>query len=296
MNPFVHLIGHKTTVAYLTTILQTASPQAMLLVGADHTGKETMARAYAASLLGCTPEDTQRHPRIICLTAGADEKTGKPRASISVDAVRQTRALLSLRYSEPLIILIPRACELREESSNALLKIMEEPHAHTYFLLCARSTDAVLPTIRSRCAVIRLGCIFTQEIAQSLCSRGVADALAQEAASFAQGCPGLALVYATDDALRDRVFRERTRFEKIMMAGGLHEAQPLIADLFGKKEDHLQSRVILTEVLEWWLQWLRHRAPMHGAVPLIAKTIVELNENMHPRLLLERVVIQLAKS
>lgn len=289
------VIGHNAAVQYLTDIIPDLVPHALLFVGVDHCGKETMARTCAAALLGCDRARAETHPRIITLVAGVDEKTGKRRASIPVEAVRATRQLLSLTHAEPLIIMIPHAHELREESANALLKIMEEPHPNVYFFICARSDEAVLPTIKSRCAVIRLGTVSAEEIQAALVVRGTDAALAQESAQFSQGRPGVALTYVVDDALRARVAVERARFEKIIQAGGLHEAQPLIADLFGKKEEHLQSRAVLSEILEWWLLWLRERAPLHSAVPLIAHTIVELNENMHPRLLMERVVMQLTK-
>ncbi len=287
------VIGHAAAKKYLNGCLPAHLPQALLFVGPDHVGKETLARACAAVLLGCAPEQAVRHPRIITLEAGIDEKTGKRRATISVDAIRAVRQVLYVHQREPLVILIPHAQDLREEASNALLKIMEEPRSRVYFFLAARSSDAVLSTVRSRSVVVRLSGVATEEIISYVSVKGVAPELARAAAVFAGGRPGLAITYVASAALRDQVTTERTRFEKIIAAHGLYEAEPLLTDLFGKKEDHLESRAKISQILEWWLLWLRCTKPFHAAVPQIASTIGMLNENMHPRLLMERVVVAL---
>ncbi len=54
------------------------------------------------------------------------------------------------------LIALPNAQQLTPEAANALLKILEEPPKGTYFILAARQSEAVLPTIQSRCQIIRL--------------------------------------------------------------------------------------------------------------------------------------------
>jgi DNA polymerase-3 subunit delta' len=49
------------------------------------------------------------------------------------------------------IFIIEAAHQMLPYSSNALLKILEEPFAHTHFILLTPSLDAILPTIASRC-------------------------------------------------------------------------------------------------------------------------------------------------
>lgn len=55
-----------------------------------------------------------------------------------------------------------------KEAANSLLKLLEEPPAHVHLILLAENTGDLLPTIRSRCAVIRLGALPAEEIATLL--------------------------------------------------------------------------------------------------------------------------------
>lgn len=67
--------------------------------------------------------------------------------------VRQIRQFAELsRTTSPIkLIIIPDANQLTVEAANALLKILEEPPAHTHFILGVIYPDRLLPTVRSRC-------------------------------------------------------------------------------------------------------------------------------------------------
>lgn len=75
---------------------------------------------------------------------------------IKIIQIRELIHVASLSRSTGSIklIAIPDATSLTPESANALLKTLEEPPRDTHLILGARSIDAVLPTIRSRCQVI----------------------------------------------------------------------------------------------------------------------------------------------
>ncbi len=83
----------------------------------------------------------------------------KPAASIGIEDVRQ---LFSKLYLKPLrspikAVIVKDAQLLTPEAQNALLKVLEEPPAQTMVLLTADTEDALLPTIRSRCLLIKNG-------------------------------------------------------------------------------------------------------------------------------------------
>ena len=77
--------------------------------------------------------------------------------SISVDQIRalQKRLTVRLDSSEKRVIIIDCADDLERSAANALLKSLEEPPANTFFLLISHSSDSLLPTIRSRCQILR---------------------------------------------------------------------------------------------------------------------------------------------
>jgi DNA polymerase-3 subunit delta' len=58
-----------------------------------------------------------------------------------------------------------------KEAANSLLKILEEPPAHATIILLAENTGELLPTIRSRAGIFRLGAVSTQQIERLLAER-----------------------------------------------------------------------------------------------------------------------------
>ena len=77
--------------------------------------------------------------------------------SISVDQIRQLQAALTTRpgLSNKRAIIIDAADDLERGGANALLKSLEEPPVGTYFLLISHASDRLLPTVRSRCRMLR---------------------------------------------------------------------------------------------------------------------------------------------
>ena len=74
------------------------------------------------------------------------------------------------------------------KEGNKLLKLIEEPPPDTLFILVAENEDLILPTILSRCQLIKLSVPETDEIAEALIKRGnIESATAQQTAAIAQG-------------------------------------------------------------------------------------------------------------
>lgn len=74
---------------------------------------------------------------------------------IKIDDVRSLNNLIRLEFNEPTLIVCKNIHEAGEEALNAFLKNLEEPQENIYFALTAPSTRKVLPTIVSRCQVIK---------------------------------------------------------------------------------------------------------------------------------------------
>ncbi|MBN8937724.1 MAG: hypothetical protein J0I13_15915 [Rhizobiales bacterium] len=150
---------------------------AWLLAGKRGVGKIDFAIAAARELVAepGLPQPTE-HPDIILLThlpANAEEEKKKaegkpwqPRRNISVEQIREVQHRLITRPtlgSKRAIIVFP-ADDLEKGAANALLKSLEEPPQGTFFLLVAHRPGRLLPTIRSRCRVLRFGEALPTEI------------------------------------------------------------------------------------------------------------------------------------
>lgn len=145
--------------------------QSWLICGPAGSGTMQVARAFAAALEspdhgeGELPTKitsqilTDRFPDVVTLSTD--------KVTIGIDEVRDLVILSEQMPSTApwRIIIIENTERMLERTTNVLLKEIEEPSAHTIWLLCAPSAQDVLPTIRSRTRLVTLGVPVADEIA-----------------------------------------------------------------------------------------------------------------------------------
>ncbi len=101
------------------------------------------------------------------------------------------------------VVLLDAADDLNQESANCFLKTLEEPPPRAVLILIGSTPDRQLPTIVSRCQVIRFAPLAPPAVEGLLAENGVDDAaLRQRLVSLSGGSPGFALALA-DPALLD---------------------------------------------------------------------------------------------
>lgn len=116
---------------------------------------------------------------------GAENKQGNITANECNDIIRK----LSLKsFESEYKILIMWLPEYLGNEGNKLLKLIEEPPANTLFILVAENESLVLPTIVSRCQVIRIPMLETADIEKAIIERNNTDAsTARQVASVSEG-------------------------------------------------------------------------------------------------------------
>jgi DNA polymerase III delta' subunit len=198
-------------------------PGALLLVGETGVGKTTLAADMAAGLQ-CTADPDARpcgvcracrlvargsHPDVHRLGPegpGRQVAIGGPGSKVR--GVRDLIAELALLPVEggARVAIIEAAHRMNEDAQNALLKTLEEPAPGVTIILCADAEEPLLPTIRSRCARLRLGPVGVRDVEAILAEHDAAEApVAARLARIAGGRPGTALAWALHpEALRDR--------------------------------------------------------------------------------------------
>jgi len=109
---------------------------------------------------------------------------------ILIEHIRDFRRSLSLAPDRPGVrtAIIQPADQMTEESANALLKHLEEPPDRCCLLLIAQSTRGLLPTIVSRCQVVRFAPLSVEQLTEALIRRrSQSDKAAESAARLASG-------------------------------------------------------------------------------------------------------------
>ncbi len=180
---------------WLSCVKAGNTPHAVFLVGPAGSGKKEYARQAAALyLLG--REDGEKLAECPFFQELPDYAVKTVRTCCE-ELNRQVFA----RGRRCLVI--PDAHKLAPAAQNALLKTLEEPPEDALLILTGNE-QAVLPTIRSRCMLVRVGAEDRAKVVQRLTERGVAPDRARLAAALADGVPSLAERYAGEDYMAFR--------------------------------------------------------------------------------------------
>ncbi|MEI4231350.1 DNA polymerase III subunit delta' [Roseovarius sp. D22-M7] len=100
---------------------------------------------------------------------------GRFSSDIRVDEVRGLGRFIHLSSADGgrRVVIVDSADDLNTQAANALLKMLEEPPARTVMLLVSHQPSGLLPTIRSRCRVVRLTPLGPEDMAAALEQAGV---------------------------------------------------------------------------------------------------------------------------
>ena len=232
------LFGHDTAVAGFRDALDSGRlHHAWLISGPRGVGKALFAEKAALRVLaqGQGPLDApgldvpDSHPAAHLAAAGShpdlmrlerlpreNSSTGELARSISVDQVRSLQRLFNTTASlSPWrAVIVDSIDDLERNAANALLKNLEEPPPSSVFLLVSHSPERLLPTIRSRCRLLRLsrldGAAMTSALRAALPDAD--DKEINDLSAAGNGSPGRALAWrGLDVAGLDRAMAELIR-------------------------------------------------------------------------------------
>jgi DNA polymerase III subunit delta' len=254
------LCGHDAAVAAFRAGMETGRlHHAWLLAGPKGVGKALFADKAALKVLADAagppthapgldvPDDhpaarlaaAGSHPDLMRLERLAKESGTELARSITVDQVRSLQRLFATTpsMSPRRAVVIDAIDDLETGGANALLKNLEEPPPDTVFLLVSHAPERLLPTIRSRCRLLRFAPLADDVMASAL-QAALPDADREEIAGLVEvgkGAPGRAIswrgldVEALDREL-DALVREgdpfNARRSALAQSLSLKSAQP----------------------------------------------------------------------
>ena len=206
-------------------------PHAIIIEGEKGSGRKTLAKFISAALL-CESENA---PCGNCRVCDLVSKNGHTDISIfepdgATFKVAQVRDIREKAFIMPLeakrkIFVLCGADTMNKQSQNALLKTIEEPPSFLTFILICENSEALLPTVISRCVKFRLSLPNISDGANYLVELGHERAEAQKALEISGGNVGKALdiikntVPPTLAAAREllEIFEERRRVDGLLL-------------------------------------------------------------------------------
>ena len=183
-----------------------------ILAGKRGLGKQDFALAAARELVaeGGVAQPAGDHPDILTVTYGPKDKkaiaaqeAGKPfelARSIRIAQIREMQRRLTVRptLGSRRVVIINPADDMERATSNALLKSLEEPPQGTFFLLVTHRPSRLLPTIRSRCRILRFPGLTDAEL-RTMLQDAQQEGDTSAAIDAAEGSFGAALQFSQQD-------------------------------------------------------------------------------------------------
>ncbi len=215
-----NLLGHDWAVEMLKQhLVRDSVRHAYLFSGPPGLGRRTLALRFAQAL-NCPQPLALGEPCGKCRTCQQIERmqytdlaviqAEKEGGTLKVEQIRSVRQSLVLKpyQGKYRVALFLRFQEANANAANALLKTLEEAPAHVILLLTADTPEQLLPTITSRCEILRLRPLPVETVEAYLKDRSVDESTARLLAHVSGGRPGYALCLMQDrDALEFRTRR-----------------------------------------------------------------------------------------
>ncbi|HHX58250.1 MAG TPA: AAA family ATPase [Candidatus Moranbacteria bacterium] len=204
---------------------------AYCLVGPEGTGKLSLAQEWIELLNELNSEErdvnfSNGHPDIFVIKPVIEEKKGKIRKKdISLEQVQDGLEKISFfpYQAKYQIILIEEAERLTIKAANSLLKLIEEPTEKVKIFILSHNEEKILPTIRSRCQIIRLAPESEDKIRDYLQKKYSTETKAEIDAVIAisDGKVEKAEQYLNDRELREKMEEMRADFATALRGGKL---------------------------------------------------------------------------
>jgi len=177
---FQNILGNSRVKTILSKSLQrNRVPHSLLFIGPEGVGKKEMALVVAKALNCLQKTENSCEECTSCVAINKKNFPDVMEVSPQKDVIKieQMRLLKSTTYLKPMVgkkrvFIISNAEKMREEASNSLLKILEEPPSFSHIFLLTDNPYLILPTIKSRCQVLTFAPVFKEDIEKVLLEKG----------------------------------------------------------------------------------------------------------------------------
>jgi DNA polymerase III subunit delta' len=262
-----NLLGHEWAVDMLRQHAARGDVRhAYLFCGPPGLGRRTLALRLAQALncerpvmagepcltcRTCKQIEAMQHPDLSVIQSVDGDNIPKEGGILKVDQIREVQRTLNLKpyQSQYRVVIFLRFQEANDNAANALLKTLEEAPAHAILLLTADNPEQLLPTIVSRCEILRLRPLPIEAIVADLIERGVDEDRARLLAHISGGRPGFARRLADDASLLEKRAERLDDLQTLLPAPRVEKFS--YADKLSKDKDALRQTIMI------WLSYWR---------------------------------------
>ncbi len=328
MNDNWNLIGHEWAVEMLKKhTIHGTRRHAYLFAGPPGLGRRTLALRFAQALncqtpIGaglpcgecrdCKQIQAMQHADLIVIQADAEGGTMK------VDQIREARKTLMYKpyQSSHRVALFLRFHEANDSAANALLKTLEEAPSYAVLILTVDNPEQLLPTIVSRCEVLRLRPLKIEEVQRALEDKGFETNQSRLIAHISGGRFGYALRLLESESLLGMREERLNDLQTLISASRVEKFS--YADKLSRDKDSMRQVILLW--LSYWrdvmLRTAETKTPlvnvdrnleiedMAGRMDLssarrvvtdLESTLEKMERNVNSRLLAEVLLLDLPK-
>ena len=261
MNSNWNLVGHEWAVDMLKKhVVNGTTRHAYLFAGAPGLGRRTLALRFAQALncqtpIGagipcgtcrdCKQIEAMQHAD---LTVIQSETQG---GTLKVDQIREARRTLTFKpyQSKYRVAIFLRFQEANDNAANALLKTLEEAPSYAVLILTADNPEQLLPTIVSRCEVLRLRPLKIEEVNQDLKNRGIESNRANLIAHISGGRPGYARQLIESNSLLEKREERLNDLQGLIAASRVEKFA--YADKLARDKESMRQAILI------WLSYWR---------------------------------------
>ncbi len=206
---FSKIIGQQDAVKIMQDALKSGRiNHAYLFAGKEGTGKKSLAYEFARAIfcqesrsdscdqcLSCRKIEHGNHPDLKYINTDEESKV------IKIEQIRELQMDLAFKpyESSHKVYIIDNAAAMTLQAANSLLKTLEEPPTYAVIILLATEIEHLLPTVVSRCQLVKLSLIPRELIRKYLKREGIKEEQTRLFSMLAAGSLGRALQLAQDE-------------------------------------------------------------------------------------------------
>src|SRR5688500_11713332 len=308
-------------------VVNRTTRHAYLLAGPPVLGRRTLSLRFAQALYCLPPLDAGipsgyggdcihiERMRQADLTVIQAESEG---GTLKVDQIREARRTLTFKpyQSKYRVAIFLRFQEANDNAANALLKTLEEAPSYAVLILTADNPEQLLPTIVSRCEVLRLRALRIDEVKHDLENRGMERDQANLIAHISGGRPGYARQLIQSNSLLEKREERLNDLQSLIAASRVEKFA--YADKLARDKESMRQAILIW--LSYWrdvmLRTAQARTPLvnvdrnveiedlAGRLDLstarkvlsgLEDALEKMERNVNPRLLAEVLLLDLPK-